>query len=74
MKQEKIVKNNVETLEKIKENLKIDFDEARELRLEQSFSGSDKEYFMTRCKQAEGIISAVKNALENVKELEKNEK
>lgn len=63
--------NNIDRLKNVANDLKEDFTEARKLREGKSFTPSDKEYFMTRCKQAEGIISASKNILENIKELEK---
>lgn len=69
MKKEK--ENNLFALNEVSVELRKDFKEARELRLKEEFTPSDKEYFMTRCKQAEGIVSATKNALENIKELEK---
>ena len=69
MKKEK--QDNLLTLNEVSHELKEDFLEARELRKSNTFEQKDKEYFMTRCKQAEGIISATKNALENIKELEK---
>lgn len=69
MKQEK--ENNLLALNEVSVELRKDFKEARDLRLKEEFTPSDKEYFMTRCKQAEGIVSATKNALENIKELEK---
>ena len=64
---------NIETLREVTIDLKVDFKEARELRLENDFKDSDKNYFMTRSKQAEGIISATKNLLENIREIKKDE-
>lgn len=68
---EKEKKDNITRLKSIANDLREDFIEARKLRKSNSFDSSDKEYFMTRCKQAEGVISASKNILENIKELDK---
>ncbi len=71
MKEE--MKANIERLKSTANELKNDFTDAKSLRENNNFDQKDKEYFMTRCKQAEGIISATKNVLENIKELEKDE-
>ena len=65
---------NTETLKNVSTELTHDFKEARDLRKSKTFSPEDKSYFMTRCKQAEGIISASKNILEIEKFLSKGDK
>ena len=67
-------KMNTETLKNVSTELTHDFKEARELRKANTFKPEDKSYFMTRCKQAEGIISASKNILEIEKFLSKGDK
>ena len=65
------MKDNINRLKSPANDLRDDFIEAKKLRTNKKFESGDKEYFMTRCKQAEGIISATKNILENIKEIEK---
>jgi hypothetical protein len=67
-------KANIKLLTDMANDLRGDFIEAKNLRDAKVFSNDDKQYFMTRCKQAEGVISATKNSLENIKYLEKYEK
>lgn len=67
-------KDNIKLLTNMANDLRSDFVEAKALRDAKAFSNEDKQYFMTRCKQAEGVISATKNSLENIKSLEKYEK
>lgn len=64
---------NIKTLRHIAKELQEDFKEAKTLRQSSAFTPEEKSYFMTRCKQAEGAISATKNILENIKFLNKND-
>ena len=67
------MKENIKRLKDTATALQEDFKEARSLRNSSSFTQDDKAFFMCRCKQAEGIISASKNILENEKFLKKGE-
>ena len=64
---------NIRTLRHIAKELQDDFKEAKHLRKANNFTPEEKSYFMTRCKQAEGAISATKNILENIKFLSKSD-
>lgn len=65
------MKDNITLLQEVANSLNNDFKDANLLRTRKSFKDKDRQYFMTRCKQAEGIISATKNSLENQKYADK---